>query len=95
MSKTLIFEFMGTMGSVIVCMSTLPQIIKTFRTKRADDFSILYLFSLMTGMVMIMGYAVYVYDPVFIIGNGLSLFSTGLLIVLWFRYRRKPVINIS
>jgi MtN3 and saliva related transmembrane protein len=87
MSKTLLFEFMGTMGSVIVCISTLPQIIKTYRTKRADDFSILYLFSLMTGMV-IMDYSVYVYDPVFIIGNGLSLFSTGLLIVLWFRYRR-------
>lgn len=94
MSKTLIFEFMGTMGSVIVCISSLPQIIKTYRTKRADDFSIIYLTSLMVGMVMITGYSVFVSDPVFIFGNGLSLLSTGLLIVLWFRYRRRPVINI-
>ncbi len=89
----LIFEYLGTLGSVIVCMSSLPQIIKTYRTKRADDFSILYLVSLMIGMVMIMGYAIAVWDPIFIFGNGLSLFSTGLLIVLWFRYRRKRVIN--
>lgn len=94
MSKTLIFEFMGTMGSVIVCMSTLPQILKTYRTKRADDVSIIYLVSLMIGMVLVTGYSVFIYDPVFIFGNGLSLLSTGLLIVMWFRYRGNQFVNI-
>ena len=88
MTKTLIFEFLGTMGSIIVCLSSLPQIIKTFRTKKVNDISILYLIILMFGMVMMMGYSIFVYDPVFIFGNALSLISTILLIILWFRYRK-------
>jgi lipid-A-disaccharide synthase-like uncharacterized protein len=41
----------------------------------------------MLGMGLLQSYSVYVRDFVFIFGNTLSMLSTGLLIVLWFRYR--------
>ena len=51
-----LFELLGVTGSLIVCGSVIPQIIRTYRTKSARDLSIAYLASLMTGLVMLMVY---------------------------------------
>ena len=83
------FEILGITGSLIMCVSVVPQIIKTYRTRCSDGLSIYYLIILMTGMSMIMLYALYVKDMVFIFGNGLALLLTGILVVLWYRYRSK------
>jgi MtN3 and saliva related transmembrane protein len=33
METSLIFEILGTAGSLILCASAIPQIVKTYRTK--------------------------------------------------------------
>jgi MtN3 and saliva related transmembrane protein len=83
------FEIMGTIGSLIICISSLPQILKTYRTKKADDLSISYLIILMFGMTLMMIYALHNGDPIFIFGNALSVLSTGVLIFLCLRYRTQ------
>ncbi len=83
-----IFEMLGTTGSIIMCASSVPQIIKTYRTKCSDGLSGSYLAILMIGMSFILSYALYEKNIVFIFGNGLSLTLTGLLAAMWFRYRR-------
>jgi uncharacterized protein with PQ loop repeat len=83
-----IFEMMGTIGSVIMCASSVPQIIKTYRTKCVDGLSGSYLAILILGMSLILLYALYVKNIVFIFGNGLSLSLTGILVGMWFRYRQ-------
>ena len=88
------FEILGITGSLIMCVSVVPQIIKTYRTRCSDGLSIYYLIILMTGMSMIMLYALYVKDMVFIFGNGLALLLTGILVVLWYRYRSKKIKDI-
>jgi MtN3 and saliva related transmembrane protein len=91
MATANIFEMMGTTGSLIMCASAVPQIWKTYRTKCTDGLSGSYLGILMLGMSLIMVYALYVKNVVFILGNGLSLALTGILIGLWFRYsKREP-----
>ena len=82
-----IFETVGMTGSLIICASAIPQVLKTCRVKRSRDLSIVYLAVLIFGMSLLQAYSVYVRDFVFIFGNTLSMLSTGLLIVLWFRYR--------
>ncbi len=84
-----IFEIMGTTGSIIMCASSVPQLIKTYRSKCIDGLSGSYLAILMLGMSFILSYALYVKNMVFIFGNSLSLVLTGLLVTLWLRYRRK------
>ena len=84
-----IFETLGTAGSLIMCASSVPQIIKTYRTKCIDGLSGYYLAILILGMTLIQIYALFLRNIVFIFGNGLSLFLTGILMGLWFRYRRK------
>jgi len=91
MNTSHFFEILGVTGSLIMCVSAIPQIIKTYRKKNSDGLSISYLIILMTGMSMIMLYALYVKDMVFIFGNGLALLLTGILVVLWYRYRSKKV----
>ena len=88
-----IFEMMGTTGSLIMCASSVPQIWKTYSTKCTDGLSGSYLAILMLGMSLIQIYALYLENIVFIFGNALSLSMTGILIGLWFRYRRKAIGN--
>ncbi len=86
---SILFELLGITGSLIVCGSVIPQIIRTYRTKSAHDLSIAYLASLMTGMLMLMVYSVYIRDFVFIFGNILSILSIGTLMGLWKRYHYR------
>ena len=82
------FEIIGTTGSLIICLSALPQIMKTYRTKRADDLSISYLAILLLGMTLILVYASHTGDLIFIFGNLISILLTLFLIALLLRYRR-------
>ena len=87
METSLIFEILGTVGSLILCASAIPQIVKTYRTKSSGDLSIMYLAILMLGLMLLMVYSIYVKDFVFIFGNTLALSSTGVMILFWFKYR--------
>lgn len=86
MSIKIVMEFLGITGSLIICGSVIPQVVKTYRTKSARDLSITYLTALLLGIVLLTVYSVYIRDSVFIIGNLLSLTSVGILIGLWRRY---------
>jgi len=86
MSVKIAMEFLGITGSLIICGSVIPQVIKTYKTKSARDLSITYLTTLMIGIVLLMVYSIYISDPVFIFGNVLSLLSVVILIGLWKRY---------
>jgi len=92
METTSIFQLMGTTGSLIMCVSSVPQIVKTYREKRADNLSGSYLAVLMTGMSLILLYALHVRDVVFIFGNGISLTLTAILIVMRYKYNLKKEI---
>ncbi|MEI6153167.1 MAG: PQ-loop repeat-containing protein [Deltaproteobacteria bacterium] len=96
METTNIFQLLGTTGSLIMCASSVPQIIKTYRMKCADNLSGSYLAILMIGMTLILLYALHVKDIVFIFGNGVSLTLTAILIVMRYRYNlRKEVLFLQ
>ena len=82
-------ETIGTIGALIICGSAIPQVVKTFRTKRAGDLSMTYLLVLMTGMILLQIYSLYIRDIVYIFGNTLSMATTGSLILLSLKYKRK------
>ena len=86
MSISTIYEFLGITGSLIICASIIPQVIKTYRTKSARDLSITYLSTLMIGIILLTVYSIHIRDLVFIFGNTLSMLSVSLLMILWKRY---------
>ena len=81
-------EMIGSIGALVICVSGIPQAIKTYSTKSSGDLSIIYLCMLMFGMILLQIYSISVEDFVFIFGNTLSMIMTGLLIVMWFKYRK-------
>jgi len=81
----------GTIGALVICVSAIPQVIKTYSTKSSGDLSIMYLSILMLGMILLQIYSVSVKDFVFIFGNTLSMIMTGLLIVMWFKYQKNNI----
>ncbi len=85
----MIFEIVGASGSLIICASGIPQIVKTYRTRSAGDISVLYLICLLLGMTMLEAYAMHIKDSVFILGNTLSILITCILIMLCFKYRDR------
>lgn len=84
-------EMIGTIGALVICVSAIPQVIKTFKTKSSGDLSILYLSILMLGMILLQLYSISIKDFVFIFGNTLSMIMTGLLIVMWFKYQKNNI----
>jgi MtN3 and saliva related transmembrane protein len=84
-------EMIGTIGALVICVSAIPQVIKTYTTKSSGDLSILYLSILMLGMIFLQIYSISVKDFVFIFGNILSMIMTGLLIVMWFKYQKNNI----
>lgn len=95
MSVKIVMEFLGITGSLIICGSVIPQVIKTYRTKSARDLSITYLTTLMIGIVLLTIYSIYIRDVVFIFGNVLSMLSIGILIGLWKRYYYNGLTGIK
>lgn len=51
-------EMLGYMGGVLVTISLLPQVIKSYRTKSTKDISIVYTLILITGLVLWISYAI-------------------------------------
>ena len=80
--KFMLFELIGTIRSLIVCISAFLQIAKTYKTKRVGDISITYLLTLFLGIVLTTIYSVHIGDPVLIFGSFLSVVCTGVLILL-------------
>ena len=95
MSVKIAMECLGIIGSLIICGSIIPQVIKTYKTKSARDLSITYLTALMIGIVLLTIYSVYIRDMVFIFGNVLSLLSVVILIGLWRRYYYNGLCNLN
>jgi hypothetical protein len=63
---------------MIICASTIPQVLKTYRVKRSRDLSIAYLAVLILGMSLLKAYSVYVKHVVFILANTLARQSTNI-----------------
>jgi len=86
-------EFVGITGTLIICLSILPQVIKVYKTKSARDLSITYLSGLMTGLILLVIYSFYVGNKIFIFGNVLSLLSVLLLIILRKKYYKNGLVR--
>jgi len=87
-------ELVGMTGTLIICLSIIPQILRVYKTKSARDLSIAYLSALMTGLVLLVIYSFYVGNLVFIFGNVLSLLSVVMLIILRRKYSKNGLARI-
>ena len=81
---------LGSVGFLAIEGSYVPQIVRLFRTKRAEDVSILFPALNLLGRLFALSYAVSKGEDVFVVGLtvGVLLRVTLLLQVLWYRRLR-------
>lgn len=82
---------LGLVAGVLTTIAYLPQLIKTWKSKSADDLSWSMLIILCTGIVLWLVYGIYVQDVPIIAANIVTLFLAAIILVLKIRYKKDIV----
>ena len=81
-------QIIGLAAGVCTATSMLPQVIKTFKEKEAENVSLLMLFILMTGIILWIFYGIKRDDMPIIATNSFSLLVNITMIVLRIKYKK-------
>ena len=76
----------GLLAALCTTVANVPQVKKTWQTKRADDLSLKMLLLLMTGVGLWVVYGVFKSDAVIILANGATLILLAILLYFKLRY---------
>jgi MtN3 and saliva related transmembrane protein len=82
-------ELIGVVAATITSFASLPQLYKTWTTKKADDLSYWMLAFLLFGITMWLVYGSLIDALPVVIESTVSLVSVGLITVLKFVYGRR------
>lgn len=66
-------EILSTAASILIFASTFPQIRQTLRTRLTRDLSLVNLIMCVAGLSVWTTYAVYTFQPIFAIGDGVDM----------------------
>jgi len=73
-------EYLGLVASSLATLAFLPQVVKTWRTGSAKDFSLTTLFMIEAGTSLWIFYGVLRSAPAIWLGNGLTFALVGLIL---------------
>ncbi len=79
----------GIFATILTRYSSIPQIIKGFKTKKMDDVSFWLIFYLTIGLFLYVIYGMIIKDPIIIWGNLIGVISNLILIGLKIKYSKK------
>jgi MtN3 and saliva related transmembrane protein len=80
----------GMVATVFTRYSSIPQIIKGFKTKKMEDVSFWLIFHLTVGLALWVVYGILIDDFVIIWANAIGVASNIILIGLKIKYSVKP-----
>lgn len=78
----------GSLAAIGTTAAWLPQVLKTLRSGRADDFSRGYLALFASGVALWLVYGVLRHDPVIIVANAATLALVFVIVVVKVRGRK-------
>lgn len=84
-------QLIGIGAGILTSVSMLPQLIKTFRKKEAEDLSLIMILVLMSGLGVWIWYGILRNDLPIILTNCFSFLLNSLLLFLRFRYAGKRI----
>ena len=85
-----IIQALGIAAGACTALSLLPQVIKMFKEKKAEDLSVAYLFILLSGQILWIVYGSLRKDPPVVVTNIVSLTVNLITIFLGLKYKRNP-----
>ncbi len=96
MGEILSYEFgfltvvIGIVATILTRYSSIPQIVKGFKTKKMEDVSFWLIFYLTAGLVLWVIYGLLIDDFLIILANATGVASNFILLGLKIMYSAKP-----
>jgi MtN3 and saliva related transmembrane protein len=86
---------LGLVAGALTTIAYLPQLIKTWKSKSAEDLSWSMLITLCVGIVLWLIYGTYVHDLPVILANIVTLVLSSIILVLKLRYSRAKKTTVK
>ncbi|MEK6968566.1 MAG: SemiSWEET family transporter [Nanoarchaeota archaeon] len=84
-----LIEFIGFTAGLLVALSSLPQLIKSWKTKQTKDIAIMWLLINIAGQVLWMAYGYFKDSLSLIVMSAITLLMVSSVLILKMRYDRK------
>ena len=85
---TIIVTLIGIMATVFAVSSSIPQIIKSIKSKKTDDVSIWLVIVLIIGLGLWVVYGIGINDFVILIANSIAVAINIILLILKIKYSK-------
>jgi len=82
-------QLIGLAAGILTACSLLPQVIKTWKEKKAEDVSLVMLFVLQAGLVLWIVYGFKRSDLPIIVTNCFSLLVNIVMVLLGIKYKKR------
>tara|TARA_Y100001968_G_scaffold243041_1_gene226800 strand:- start:3231 stop:3518 length:288 start_codon:yes stop_codon:yes gene_type:complete len=84
---------LGFSAALLTTIAFLPQVIKTWRTKTADDISFVMLLLFLSGVVCWIAYGLAIKSTPIVIANSLTFILNSIILFLKLIYKNKIASN--
>lgn len=79
---------MGFAAGILTTVGFIPQVVRSYRTKKVHDVSLVQPMILLAGMTLWLAYGLHLGNAAIVFTNIVSLVLNGFLIVLKLKYER-------
>ncbi|SHK10097.1 SemiSWEET family sugar transporter [Rhodothermus profundi] len=80
----------GLLAATLTTLAFLPQVVRTWRRRSADDLSAGTFLLLLTGIILWLLYGILRQDPIIILANAIGMSLVGSLLWMIWRFRVRP-----
>lgn len=84
-----LLDLLGFSAGSLTTISFVPQVIKTWRSKSADDISSSMFALFSAGLVLWLIYGIYLQSIPIILANAITLILTAIILILKYHYTLK------
>ena len=87
--KILYVEIFGYFAAILTTLAFIPQLIKTLKTKKAEDVSLITLIMFLTGVAAWIIYGIQISSKPILIANTITFLLNFLILVFKLIYSKK------
>ncbi len=87
--KIIYIEFFGYFAAILTTLAFIPQLIKTLKTKKADDVSLTTLIMFLTGVAAWIIYGIQISSKPILIANIITFLLNFLILVFKLIYAKE------
>ena len=87
--KILYVEIFGYFAAILTTLAFIPQLIKTLKTKKAEDVSLITLIMFLTGVAAWIIYGIQISSKPILIANTITFILNFLILVFKLIYSKK------